>query len=41
VQWQGARLRISARGRLLTRQVAMRFDAYLGTAQNARYSRAI
>lgn len=41
VQWQGARLRISARGRLLTRQVAMRFDAYLGAAQNARYSRAI
>ncbi|MHB8570319.1 MAG: oxygen-independent coproporphyrinogen III oxidase, partial [Metallibacterium sp.] len=41
VQWQGAHLRITARGRLLTRQVAMLFDAYLDAARSTRYSRAI
>ncbi len=41
IEWQGTLLRISARGRLLTRQVAMVFDAYLAAAQPARYSRAI
>lgn len=41
VQWQGAHLCITARGRLLTRQVAMLFDAYLDAARSTRYSRAI
>lgn len=41
VMIEGAVLRITARGRLLTRQVAMPFDAYLREAQVVRYSRAI
>ena len=39
--WHGATLRITASGRLLTRHVAMQFDAYLDAPHTARYSRAI
>ncbi len=41
VAWQGPTLRITAAGRLLTRQVAMQFDAYLAPAREPRFSRAI
>ncbi len=41
VSWQGRRLRVTAVGRLLVRNVAMVFDRYLQHDQQTRWSRAI